>query len=494
MRNPKKVIFLFSLLVHVLFWVSLGTGMINPLFNDSSHRIGKGGDFFQFYQAGADVVSGCSIYRTENKKLVIPYGALYKYPPLLGCTVGVISQTVSPWSAYRIWLVIIGCAFVVMLFLLKKIVFACDFLPILSFSLVSTPYYLDLYHGQTNTVMAMLISMIMYGFLKKKNLLTMIPLAVSMNIKLMTVFLIPIYLSEKKWKNLSIALVVSIGLFLPYFLFFKNDLAFFLKYVFGGAVDYFYQAGNFGVYPLLKDIISIFTYDKNIVLYTHISWIVGVMAVSIVVHIYSKKRDPVDMILLWLTTFFLVFKFVWEHHFVMLIPVLAVEYSRNNKKSVGFLWLLFAVPTAFYFFDINLGSGYTEVQPYWSDSISLFYHCSKILPVFVLYTLIILRLFDRKVSFFKTLIGYFLLVVFFLAICILKPVSARDYHVMARQALRVGKKTVAKKCFEKSIQTNPRYADVYVDYIRFLYKIGDIKKARAMAQRAGTVSDNKIFK
>jgi len=495
MRNPKRIILLFSFLIQILFWISLGTGIIDPLFNDSSHRIGKGGDFFQFYQAGSDLLSGDSIYQTENKKLKVPYGALYKYPPLLACTVGIISQPVSPWSAYKIWIIIIGCAFVIMLFFIKAIVPADDFLPVLCFSLVFTPYYLDLYHGQTNTVMAMLIAMVMYGFLKKRSFLSFAALCVSLNIKLMTVLLIPVYLSKKNWKKLLLTLLVSVCFFFPYFLFFKSDLSFFIRYVFGFPVGYFYQAGNLGIYPFLRDILSFFTYNKEVILSVQSLWILCVLAVSVFIHIYSKKRDSLDLVVLWICTFFVAFKFVWEHHFVMLIPVLAVEYTRNNKRSIGFLWLLFALPTMFYFLDIDLGGGYTEVQSYWSDSTSFLYHSSKILPMLIFYSLVVLRLFGRKLMFNKTLGGYLVLFLLCMSVYFFKPVSARDYHVLARLCLREGKEANAKKYFDKSIQKNRYYIDGYIDYIRFLHKSGDIDRANYIFQKARIADpENKLFR
>ncbi len=38
--------------VHLLFLLSLRLGWLNPLFNDTMHRFGPGGDFFSIYAAG----------------------------------------------------------------------------------------------------------------------------------------------------------------------------------------------------------------------------------------------------------------------------------------------------------------------------------------------------------------------------------------------------------------------------------------------------------
>ncbi len=38
--------------IHLLFLLSLRLGWLNPLFNDTMHRFGPGGDFFSIYAAG----------------------------------------------------------------------------------------------------------------------------------------------------------------------------------------------------------------------------------------------------------------------------------------------------------------------------------------------------------------------------------------------------------------------------------------------------------
>lgn len=38
-----------GILVHLLFLLSLRFGWLNPLFNDTCHRFGPGGDFFSLY-------------------------------------------------------------------------------------------------------------------------------------------------------------------------------------------------------------------------------------------------------------------------------------------------------------------------------------------------------------------------------------------------------------------------------------------------------------
>ncbi len=48
---PAVLLFL-GVAVHLLFLLSLRLGWLNPLFNDTCHRFGPGGDFFSIYAAG----------------------------------------------------------------------------------------------------------------------------------------------------------------------------------------------------------------------------------------------------------------------------------------------------------------------------------------------------------------------------------------------------------------------------------------------------------
>ena len=95
-----RVVLPLAIGVHLLFWLSLPTGLLDPLFNDSMHRIGKGGDFFQFYQAGAELLRGRTIYQYTVMDSV-PYGPFNKYPPLLPATLG---PQLGLAGAAQVWL------------------------------------------------------------------------------------------------------------------------------------------------------------------------------------------------------------------------------------------------------------------------------------------------------------------------------------------------------------------------------------------------------
>ena len=67
--------------VHVTFWLSLQHGFLDPLFNDSTHRLPRGVDFYSVYQKSYEFSVGKSLYTdvdsspTASRNMVVPYCA-----------------------------------------------------------------------------------------------------------------------------------------------------------------------------------------------------------------------------------------------------------------------------------------------------------------------------------------------------------------------------------------------------------------------------------
>ncbi len=97
---------------------------------------------------------------------------------------------------------------------------------------------------------------------------------------------------------------------------------------------YFYQAGNLGTYPLIEELVFLFSYSRQAVTATQTGWTAAVLLVTSLVHWRARRADPIDLASLWMCTYFLAFKFIWEHHLVMLLPILAVEYLRTHRRLI----------------------------------------------------------------------------------------------------------------------------------------------------------------
>jgi hypothetical protein len=95
-----------------------------------------------------------------------------------------------------------------------------------------------------------------------------------------------------------------------------------------------------------------------------------------------------------MTAYFLIYHHVWEHHYVMLLPVLVALLMQEQARGPGkgaLLWMLYALlalPTPFYAIDPQGQVAFlaamriTPIRPLWQD---LWYHGSKALPALVLW-------------------------------------------------------------------------------------------------------------
>jgi hypothetical protein len=102
----------------------------------------------------------------------------------------------------------------------------------------------------------------------------------------------------------------------------------------------------------------------------------------------DRHPDPVLHIGLWMSAFFLIYHHIWEHHYVMLLPILVVLYLQNRFRWIWVVYVLIALPTPYYPIDpqgqvaVLDAMRWTPIRPLWQD---LVYHASKALPALALY-------------------------------------------------------------------------------------------------------------
>ena len=331
--------------------------------------------------------------------------------------------------------------------------------------------------------MALLIASILIALARGPRLKDSLGLAFSFNVKLMTLLLVPAMLKPRHVRWLLGASALSILLFLPYFAFFPADLLYFLRYAFGPATAYFYQGGNLGTYPLIEDLVFLFTYRAQAVTAAQIGWTGAVLVVTCLVHLRARRADSVDLVSLWMCTYFLAFKFIWEHHLVMLLPVLAVEYLRNDRRVVTLLWAILAAPTLFFLFDVSLGPGYTEVQFYWTGATSALYHASKVLPLLVFYVVVAARLLDRSVGLKTVAMSLATACLVGGMIFLAQPTSAKDHCALALLSVRRHDIEAARRHFDLCVGAQRPWREGFFLYAEFLERLGRSGAARTMRQR-----------
>jgi hypothetical protein len=56
---------------------------------------------------------------------------------------------------------------------------------------------------------------------------------------------------------------------------------------------------------------------------------------------------------MWITTYFLIYSDVWEHQYVMILPLVAFLFLRRPTVVLWFIWFFLACPTTYkIFYDI----------------------------------------------------------------------------------------------------------------------------------------------
>lgn len=185
----------------------------------------------------------------------------------------------------------------------------------------------------------------------------------------------------------------------PYFLKHPQDLGWFLHLNFQPIPSYS-VGGCFGFCSLLRDIsdrllssvntqgINILFFDvstRNIPL---VLILASIFITTFLLTVRKRTIDPLSNITLWTLTFFLVFKDIWEYHYVMMIPLFVGFYLQTRSRFLLVLFVLIAVPTPFFLYN-NAASAHP--QQYWSAPLSIMHHALKSLPTLLFYLWVVRR-------------------------------------------------------------------------------------------------------
>lgn len=173
--NIGSIIFFgYAIIIFFIFISSLIFGFLNPFFNDSSHRVGQGADFYAFYQAGYNVIRGLSPYDENSKYFVVPYFYKYRYLPFFAYTFGIMFNIFPYQVAYWIWVIVLIIFICYTCLITNKI---CILLKTpqwvrtiaIGMWLCFSPIYIELYMGQITLFVGLLTFYSCYAEYKKKS-------------------------------------------------------------------------------------------------------------------------------------------------------------------------------------------------------------------------------------------------------------------------------------------------------------------------------------
>jgi hypothetical protein len=104
-------------------------------------------------------------------------------------------------------------------------------------------------------------------------------------------------------------------------------------------------------------------------------------------------------IALWTTVFLLVYHDVWEHHYVLLLPLFVLLYRNKPSRWLIVIYGLIAVWTPYRLIDpqglaaYQMALRWTPLQPVW---VNITYHASKALPAIMLWGYAVSLLYHNR--------------------------------------------------------------------------------------------------
>ncbi len=382
---------IIAIVIHIIFILSLVFGFLNPLFHDSSQRLGQGSDFFAIYQAGYNILVGQNPYKVDESYKIVPYAYPYIYHPFVAFTIGLAFNIFSPFIAYWVWVSMLLALIWYSCYLTHKICKILDKPKWVEFVAIGmwlcfTPTYLDLFMGQTTLMLGLLTFFSCYAEMRKKELRGTLLWTLACLIKQIPYLLTPAILSSGRTKKVVYNIIISIIAIISFFVYF---FSYFVKYVIKRSGKIYDHHGNFDFRSIIYDI-GVFIKINTSLLSVIIIWVnlillLIIFALLIIISIYSK--DYLVSLALFASTYFIVFSGVWEHHYTFLLPFIIMLWIRDDSRYKWALVFVFlAIPTPFYLIELfNL----------WYFPFILLYRFSKFIPALIFFILLLIEAYKK---------------------------------------------------------------------------------------------------
>ena len=259
--------------------------------------------------------------------------------------------------------------------------------------LAFTPYFLELYMGQVSFWAASLLFWLIVGLHSNRQWPAGFCWAGALLVKPNAFILAPALLRGRAWRVLVVGLLAGVFTSLPYFLLHPDSWAtFFAANLYGaphpGALTH---AGNLGLQGGLVSVAAQLAGRPLAELTTladlplagwAVLYLLQAAILGATLWATWRGRDTLPLLALWMCTFFLVYKDVWEHHYVFLQPVLVGLYARSGSAKLLWIFAFIALPTPFVCFDIEAGVyGPIDPERTWGPIVSIAYRSTKLIPL-----------------------------------------------------------------------------------------------------------------
>ncbi|HEY8490237.1 MAG TPA: glycosyltransferase family 87 protein [Dehalococcoidia bacterium] len=391
----QRILLAGLIALHLAILSSHGTGWLDPLFHDAVYTEGRGVDFFSIYEGGARLRQGENAYDPSATGRT-PYAYPYRYVPAF-LPLAMAFTLLPAWTVYWLW------AGVLEALLVANVVGTWRLargpgprLAATALWLLPAPYYLELYMGQFSLLMGTLIFWSGVAFSRGRGRAAGLAWAASLFVKSCTLLAVPGLWRLGRRRLVAGALLALLVLNAPYFLLMDGAWARFSE-VNGGSfatveVDHAH-AGNLGFQALLRQAAR---YGEaygawHPAVADHalpLLWAAATGAVVTAVSLLQGRRDAVLTLALAVSGYFLMFRDVWEHQYVMLLAVCALLVLERPSLRRWAWWcgVALALPTPFLALEVLYGTG-PDLPPDqgWPLAAVLAYHSVKAVPALALF-------------------------------------------------------------------------------------------------------------
>ena len=377
-----------AIAVHLVLLSMMITRQLDPLFNDASHRIGPGTDFWAYYNAGEHFLQGEGIYGQGP-------GMGYRYHPLAAMTLFAGLSLLGYDAAYYVWLAISVGMFFFLLFALSKLFRnQKEYLIALGLMTLFSPLYLDFYMGNCTFVSGGLLFFAVWRYQEGLTTPFLLWFMLSLFLKPIGLLLLPL-LVWKKYRLTGIILALLVITGLPYFVWQSGEWTIFTHINLSSSATepgFLVHGGNQGLFAFLlamiahvNDIslrslssISQLPYGGMVLAKIYPFLILG--GLSVLTYRFRQVLTFPAMTGLWVGIYLLAYKDVWEHSYALVIIIgLLWQLGKMEFNLLSLLsLLLLALPGWFIIYDLPFPeSRFYDPDWYWSFPVSLFHHAYK---------------------------------------------------------------------------------------------------------------------
>jgi len=300
-------------------------------------------DFTVYFNAAVTALAHGNVYSIQKTVVqAIPFN----YPPtslLFFLVFTLFPKTITAF----VFLVSSIASLLVTVWLLTGMLFTktrrlTAFLFLSSFFIQYFPTKFTLTLGQINLVILLLLTASFYFFRKNKDILSGFLLGIATLIKIFPCFLILFFIKEKKWKTIvSFIFTILIGLGLTLLLFTPALVSSYFGatsgnlFLHAGEVSYFDQSFNSFLLRLH------FSSDIRLLLRVILT------GISLLVFLKTKSKTLSYFGLIFSILIFLP-SFAWFHHYVILIPLLIVLWTKTTHGREKIFLVLIYLVTSFH--------------------------------------------------------------------------------------------------------------------------------------------------